>query len=64
MTRKDYILIAAALRDARSSFAAMPNITVYTNGVDNAATRVADALSRDNPRFNRERFLKASGVQS
>jgi hypothetical protein len=25
---------------------------------------IADALARDNPRFDRERFLKAAGVQS
>ena len=26
--------------------------------------RLADALARDNPRFDRERFLTAAGVQS
>jgi hypothetical protein len=28
------------------------------------AVRLADALGRDNPRFDRERFLKACGVLS
>lgn len=64
MTRKDYILIAAGLKEARSSYAAMPNVAVYHNGIDNAATRICDALARDNARFDRARFLAACGVQS
>ena len=63
MTRKDYILIADALKAARSSYT-LPNVAIYHNGIDNAAHRLADALDRDNPRFDRERFLKAAGVQS
>lgn len=50
MTRKDYVLIAAALREART--------------VAEAARLLADQLAQDNPRFDRERFLKAAGVQS
>jgi hypothetical protein len=63
MTRKDYILIADALKAARSSYT-LPNVAIYHNGIANAAQRLADALARDNPRFDRERFLKAAGVQS
>jgi len=63
MTRKDYVLIAAALREARSNYS-LPNVAIYHNGIDNAAHRLADALGRDNPRFDRERFLDAAGVQS
>ena len=62
MSRKDYILIAAALKAARSSYT-LPNVAIYHNGIDNAAHRLADALGRDNPRFDRERFLKAAEVQ-
>ena len=62
MTRKDYILIAGALKAARSSDT-LPNLAIYHNGIDNAAHQLADALGRDNPRFDRERFLKAAGVQ-
>jgi hypothetical protein len=65
MSRKDYILIADALKAARSSYT-LPNVAIYhngiDNGIDNAAHRLADALGRDNPRFDRERFLKAAGV--
>lgn len=61
MTRKDYILIAAALNAARSSYEERLG-TVYNNGIDNAADRIADSLARDNARFDRGRFLAAAGV--
>lgn len=47
MTKKDYILIAEALRRAR------------TYGTD-AASEIADALKSDNARFDRNRFLAAA----
>jgi hypothetical protein len=62
MTRKDYGLIAAALNDTL-----LINCPTheYLNGAKaatiSAITHIADALSRDNPRFDRERFLKAAG---
>ena len=66
MTRKDYILIAAALKlglppqQMENQFALsqqyMQNLICCRN--------IADALASDNPRFDRERFLKACGVQS
>lgn len=64
MTRKDYILIAAALREAerhalgcryKASAADMREVTAHF---------LADALERDNPRFDRGRFLTAARVQS
>lgn len=61
MTRKDYILIAAALRDTLLINAP---IVVWRAAHASVAHRLADALARDNPRFDRERFLKAAGVQS
>lgn len=65
MTRKDYELIAAALRMSRvGNLAGNENRALYNNGVDNAATNVADALASDNPRFDRERFLSACGVSA
>lgn len=57
MTRKDYVLIAAALKDARASTPEANHV-----GVDVAASNIAHALARDNPRFDRARFLKAAGV--
>lgn len=58
MTRKDYILIAAAI-------ASMPTHAPALRTARESAARVlADALAADNPRFDRGRFLKAAGVQS
>jgi hypothetical protein len=66
MTRKDYVLLAEALKGARSSYssATLPNVAIYHNGVDNAAHRVCEALARENAAFDRARFLKACGVES
>lgn len=50
MTRKDYVLIASAIREARVS-----------QDVDreNMAGAIAVKLAEDNPRFDREIFLLA-----
>lgn len=63
MTRKDFILLAEALKLARvrGDYA---HDTHMLAGVDRAAEKVADALAAENPRFDRARFLKACGVQS
>lgn len=61
MTRKDYILIADTLKRARTAFLRQPG---PLRGVDHAADILACELARDNPRFDRERFLKACGTQS
>lgn len=62
MTRKDYIVIAEALRitvhrtelDERTEGGAYPHAT---SGVMAASEEIADALARDNCRFNRGHFL-------
>jgi hypothetical protein len=65
MTRKDYILIAEALKAARvPSTLGNTNKAIYHNGVDNAVVFVTLALAKDNPRFDSERFLEAAGVRS
>jgi hypothetical protein len=56
MTRKDYILIAEALRIPTSSMS-KPNYERELSGVRMAAIAIATALENDNPRFNREHFL-------
>lgn len=60
MTRKDYILIAEALKEAH----AYAIDAARRLGVASAAYHVADALAYDNPRFDRELFLRNCGVQS
>ena len=59
MTKKDYILLADA-------FKGYFPLHRYEGGLAKTALarRVADALEKDNPRFNREKFLAACGVES
>jgi hypothetical protein len=61
MTRKDYIILAAALAAARSSVDALGYTADRAQqrraGVDDAAEAIADRLAEDNPRFDRNRFL-------
>lgn len=59
MTRKDYVLIAAAI--AAAEIHAMDGAEYARKCI---AHNIALALATDNPRFDRERFLKACGVQS
>jgi hypothetical protein len=49
MTRKDYEAFAALLRDEEVSI--------------KFAEKVADIFAADNPRFDREKFLIASGIE-
>lgn len=58
MTKKDYIRIAKVLNCARQ------DADDYGAGgywVERAATLMADELAKDNPRFDRKRFLAACG---
>lgn len=66
MTRKDYVLLAEALKEARNHCWAVevPDPASFRVGLQAAAEEIAGALGRDNPKFDRDRFLKASGVQS
>lgn len=66
MTRKDYILIAGALRCRRDVLdgdlqcaegKAIGIISGHLAGFDDAAEEIASALASDNPRFDRENFL-------
>ena len=69
MTRKDYVAIAAVIANARLPNGAGPFITREA-AETHAACRgfigraLAGVMAQGNPRFDRERFLKACGVQS
>lgn len=59
MTRKDYILIAEALKASSpveahrfSAYPSTPNEAFV-----NTLVAVTDALAKDNPRFNRDHFI-------
>ena len=56
MTRKDYIVLAEALR-VQFHRSALEHSQPMQDGVLNAAHEIADALQRDNSRFNRDHFL-------
>lgn len=59
MTRKDYVMLAAALHPTNTQ-------PCYSEGREQHKAdceAIADALAKNDPRFDRERFLKACGVQ-
>lgn len=60
MTRKDYELIASGFRYSKDSadLGAAPD---FVDGIEDAARRISELLARDNPRFDRDRFLAACG---
>jgi hypothetical protein len=57
MTRKDYELIAKALREARQPFLGDDDLDAF----DAAVWALGDALQLDNPRFSYARFNEAVG---
>jgi hypothetical protein len=60
MTRKDYVLLAAAIE--RAGLSGDFEKSEYQAAIEYVATELADALAAENPRFERDRFLKACGV--
>lgn len=56
MTRHDYTLLAVSLKEAE------PQYLFQHEGWLAAVKAVAVALARDNPRFDRQVFLKACGA--
>lgn len=65
MTRKDYVSIAAILAKRGCHIAQDNNFAEGWHAATSAITHaMADMLARDNQRFDRERFLKACGINS
>lgn len=73
MTRKDYILIADAIREALGDIASTGDSERLSDngrtfnagesqGAHRAALRLADTLAADNPRFDRTRFMAACSL--
>lgn len=62
MTRKDYELLAEAIRLTRSK-AEWRGISLDQDTLTAAAESMAQLLEYDNPRFDRARFLTACGVK-
>jgi hypothetical protein len=64
MTRKDYILIAEALRVQFHNAKLVENALlcggtgkIQREAIESVANELADSLAHDNSRFNREHFL-------
>lgn len=72
MTRKDYELIAQAVRVYRDHIVKMASLPENApraeinkfrlEGAEWTITYLANALEAENPRFNKQRFLMASGL--
>lgn len=64
MTRKDYVMIADAIRETLlpepETGIAPPDWQVFATR--RVALRLADVLGADNPRFNRHQFLQACSL--
>lgn len=63
MTQRDYIAIAKAIYDSRrtrnSQFGNGPLAEAERRVAGEIASRIADVLEADNPRFKRDAFMKA-----
>lgn len=59
MTRKDYIVLAAAIKKSGDTWDAE---NIYQSHRTDIASEIADTLARDNSCFNRNRFYIACGV--
>lgn len=62
MTRKDYELIAEAIYGSLIQSCSLDWQDRFIEQHRTTARRVALALERNNPRFNREKFINACGV--
>lgn len=62
MTRKDYVLIAQALSVQPRPIVDRDPAFVARTAHAEICRNLARALGADNPRFDRERFLRACGV--
>lgn len=58
MTRKDFIMLAEAVNEALTRFD-RPN---HNKAVREVAKNIATKCKTSNPRFDRQRFLRACGV--
>ena len=64
MTRKDYNLIAEAIKNAKAASADYTDPFQAENGTWEAARYLAYAFRRENPRFDTARFMEACGFSA
>lgn len=63
MTRKDYELLADAIRVSINLNQFQPPYEERLSAIRSVIYVLADFLLRENPRFDRERFEKACGLE-
>ena len=63
MTKKDYELIAEAIYGSLIQSCSLDWQDRFIEQHRTTARRVALALERNNPRFNREKFINAGGIK-
>ncbi len=64
MTRKDYELIAKAFKTCHEICTASPNPPrTKAEVIEELAKHLSLDLNDDNPKFDRNRFLKACGIE-
>jgi len=61
MTKKDYILIAGAIKEAKDSFVDSKETEITIKKV---IFTLANALSKQNPLFDFDKFAFACGIES
>lgn len=62
MTRKDYDMLASAIRETSSLvIPGGPHRMHADSALVNLANRLSDQFEEENPRFDRARFLEACG---
>lgn len=59
MTRKDYVAIANAISAVRE-YSYLKGDLNFQAGIDQVTGAISQVLMEDNPRFDRERFIKAT----
>jgi hypothetical protein len=59
MTRKDYVMIAQVLRTAINYERDFNKSEESAKAIQSVAEFMAGVLAQDNPRFDRDRFIKA-----
>jgi hypothetical protein len=64
MTRKDYVLLAKALRASRLHLPALDPMARAgaKDQWETTVEEIADELEQDNPAFNRDTFLTVAGM--
>lgn len=64
MTRKDYIIIAQAIRNATPVAMIAEELPLLRQAHANTAIKIANALKADNHRFDVARFMEACGLEN